>query len=154
MGDKINWQDADLFDDPDAEVITYLDPEESLINQLDSLVPQAMSDADLAAWIRCEGIELTVAGYRRASLMHREIVGAARQGANLIHEALHDEGILDPEGWEKTRALGAELERAILADVVRVLRDHGGPWHCEKVSSHTYDAEEIIATLGLEAAGG
>jgi len=147
-----DWKDAELFDAEDVELISFEGPEEALEYLAGNGVPRPMPDGEFAAWLRETEAEVTVVGYRRASLNHSAIRGAASWAARYAVEGLGEEGMTDPE--DDLRILELDLERSFLATIVRVLREHDGPWHCEEVARHTYDAEEIIAVLGLEDGGG
>lgn len=147
---EIDWKDAELFDAEGVERLRFEEPHAALERLTDDMVPHPMEEDEFVAWLRREEVQVTVVGYQRASLNHPQIHTAAFNASEEVRERLHEEGVLDPEEWTRSDDLGRALERAFLATIVRLVREDGGPWHCEEVARHTYDAEEIIAELGLE----
>tara|TARA_R100000656_G_scaffold104176_1_gene75948 strand:- start:15835 stop:16656 length:822 start_codon:yes stop_codon:yes gene_type:complete len=145
-----DWKGATLFDACDrAEWLTHTDVEEAIAEAVAGVLPRypVRTDAEVAAWLRAEETEIEVVGYRRMSLDSPKVRAAAL--ASRAVDMLHEHGVTDPDdiGGERER----RLTDAFLATLVHLIREEGGPWGCEEVVRHTYDAEAIVAALRLEA---
>ncbi len=143
-----DWKESELFGGPDDERYSHECPDEYALDQLDDMVPRSpMSTEDMIAWMRREEVVIDVAGYKRASLASDLITQGAGWGADATIDCWADESVLDPEDFQGTEQMRDALMQAYLAAAVRLLRDRGGPWHCEYVVMHTYQTEELVSLM-------
>lgn len=146
-----DWKGATLFDAVGrAEALTHTDVEEAIAEAVEDLLEGtgAETDAEVAAWLRAEEATVEVVGYRRMSLDCFGVRAAARWAAGRAVDVLHEQGVTGPD--DSGHAREERVHDAFEATLVRILREEGGPWGCEEVVRHTYDAEAIIEALRLE----
>lgn len=143
-----DWKGAEFFGDAEEEErLVHTCPLEYVSATLEDRYGYATSteEADeIEALIRGNEDSIEVVGYTQVGLGASYIKTCAVGASESLADGLLDKGYIDPDGYDAFDAFVSACGPAIHAIAVRVLRDMGGPWACEGVSSHVYGTEELV----------
>lgn len=132
------------YDCCDAEQLEHESPEDALMERFDDWCAGDMSHLRAAFAALCP---IEVVEYRREVVADDWIIREATWLAERLSERF-SEDYGDPDGYHDGFAEAVIVDAASkLVPWVKETVAHGTVWHCKRVGSRTYSAEEVEAML-------